>query len=299
MKFINKKAFSLIELSVVILIIGIIIAGVTQGSRLISAQRISSAQSLSKSSPVNSIPDLSLWLDSTSESSFKNLESSDSSTISEWNDVNPQKNFKNNALQSDSAKKPSYTSDAINGLPAVKFSGSQYIDIPYNVDLCGTEHTYFIVFKTVTLPTTLHAGIFSNRGEASSIKGIVLYITPYTYQVEGWIGTGSAWTGQNSTYANVVKRTELVTVTYKSPNYNIRFYRDSSKNTSETIVMAPQTSGQPFRFGASPNIMYPTPSAPTFFYNGYIGEFIYFNRKLNMEEVIAVETYLPKKWGIK
>lgn len=42
----NKKAFSLIELSIVILIIGIIVAGVTQGLRLINAFRLSSAKSL-------------------------------------------------------------------------------------------------------------------------------------------------------------------------------------------------------------------------------------------------------------
>lgn len=52
MKEINfKKAFSLIELSIVILIIGILVAGVTQSSRLINAMRIQSIRSLTINSP--------------------------------------------------------------------------------------------------------------------------------------------------------------------------------------------------------------------------------------------------------
>ncbi len=39
-KFSLKKAFSLIELSIVILIIGILVAGVTQSSRLVLAMKL-------------------------------------------------------------------------------------------------------------------------------------------------------------------------------------------------------------------------------------------------------------------
>ena len=64
----NKSlAFSLIELSIVILIIGILIAGVTQGSRLVRESRVKTAQTLTQSSDVSSIKDLVLWLDATKE----------------------------------------------------------------------------------------------------------------------------------------------------------------------------------------------------------------------------------------
>lgn len=43
MKFLYKKAFSLIELSIVILIIGILVTGVTQSSRLVRQMKIASA----------------------------------------------------------------------------------------------------------------------------------------------------------------------------------------------------------------------------------------------------------------
>jgi prepilin-type N-terminal cleavage/methylation domain-containing protein len=56
-----KKAFSLIELSIVVLIIGILVAGITQSSRLVSMMKIQSARSLTINSPVASIKGLTIW----------------------------------------------------------------------------------------------------------------------------------------------------------------------------------------------------------------------------------------------
>ena len=57
-----QKAFSLIELSIVILIIGILVAGVTQSSRLVSQFRLISARNITLSSPVPTIKNLAYWL---------------------------------------------------------------------------------------------------------------------------------------------------------------------------------------------------------------------------------------------
>ena len=59
--FKNHKAFSLIELSVVILIIGILVAGVTSSSRSVKRMKILTAQNLTTSAPVSSIKDLIFW----------------------------------------------------------------------------------------------------------------------------------------------------------------------------------------------------------------------------------------------
>ncbi len=55
-----------------ILIIGIIVAGVTQASRLVREFRLSSAQNLTKSSPVSGIGGLSLWFDAVSDKVLTN-----------------------------------------------------------------------------------------------------------------------------------------------------------------------------------------------------------------------------------
>ena len=71
MKNFHKKAFSLVELSMVILIIGILIAGVSQGIDLYQDMRLATARSLTQNSRVNRIEDLTMWFEATSEKSFE------------------------------------------------------------------------------------------------------------------------------------------------------------------------------------------------------------------------------------
>jgi prepilin-type N-terminal cleavage/methylation domain-containing protein len=81
-----KNAFTLIELSAVIVIIGILIAGVTTATGLVKKSKIAAAQSLTKASPISGITDNALWLESSTESSFKDTESSTGDTVTTWYD---------------------------------------------------------------------------------------------------------------------------------------------------------------------------------------------------------------------
>jgi prepilin-type N-terminal cleavage/methylation domain-containing protein len=85
-----KKAFSLIELSLVILVIGVLIAGVVQASNLVFKFKIKTVQNLTRNSPVGSIQDLYLWLEPVMDESFLSSESIDGNKISIWQDINPQ-----------------------------------------------------------------------------------------------------------------------------------------------------------------------------------------------------------------
>ena len=73
----KNSAFSLIELSIVILIIGILIAGVTQGSKLYIKFKIATAQALTRSSPVNGVKDLAVWYETSLTESFNSTDSID------------------------------------------------------------------------------------------------------------------------------------------------------------------------------------------------------------------------------
>ena len=123
-----NKAFSLIELSIVILIVGILVAGVTQSSRLISRMKLFSAQSATISSDVASIPNLTMWLETSLDNSITNsagsLQLDDNNSISSWNDINPQSSNKINVTQTNASIQPTYKANGINGFPSINFNGS-------------------------------------------------------------------------------------------------------------------------------------------------------------------------------
>ncbi len=147
-----KLGFSLIELSIVILVIGILVIGITKGSRIMSEAKLKSARSLTTSSPVPLFGDLALWLETTSTTSFDDTEEVVGGTISNWYDINPQTNSPLNFSQSSSSSRPAYIKDYTNGLPALKFDGTDDFVRRTNVigsDLTktGDQITIFIVQK--------------------------------------------------------------------------------------------------------------------------------------------------------
>jgi prepilin-type N-terminal cleavage/methylation domain-containing protein len=184
-----KKAFSLIELSVVVLIIGILIAGITAGSRLVRNSKLASAAQLTKSSDVNSIPDLVLWLEPTQENSFATtsgntdtltyanvaglqdsayvkdtLRPDNREYVARWNDISPRAvaGNKKSVYQETGSRRPMYIANAINGLPAILFRDGKFLYSLNNsttpsappLPAKGTQLTYVVVFKGITNQNT-------------------------------------------------------------------------------------------------------------------------------------------------
>jgi prepilin-type N-terminal cleavage/methylation domain-containing protein len=155
----KNKAFSLVELSVVILIIGILIAGITQSGRLIRQIKLSTARSVTSSSDVASIRDVTGWFEATTEGSFKdsngNTDIENNANLSEWRDINPQKSKGDKptlTILGSSGTEPKYISSGINGIPSVYFDGGDVIsstDAP-TMPLITGDKTYsmFAVFRS-------------------------------------------------------------------------------------------------------------------------------------------------------
>ncbi|MBM5782065.1 MAG: type II secretion system protein [Pelagibacterales bacterium] len=119
------SVFSLIELSIVILVVGILIAGVTSGSRLVSEFQLQTARTLTNSSSVSGIKDLMLWYETSLESSFDSSERTNQSAVSTWYDINPQSSYKNNATKTTTASKPLFIEGGFpNNITAVRFDGT-------------------------------------------------------------------------------------------------------------------------------------------------------------------------------
>lgn len=304
----NRKlrAFSLIEVSIVVLIIGILIAGITQSSRLLAQAKVNTAKSLTQSSPAASIKGLSLWIESTLDSSFISTETDDGTAISEWRDYNPQVSTKADFVKGTTA--PTYTLNAINGIPAVLFDGSAFMSATNFSDISTNQATVFIVVK---LPSTLASeAIISKRG-ADASAGVNFQVSTNSTASTGWTycdgevqdavtcelaASGAAVIATNSyIYSSVYTANSDVITT--STAGGINFFQNGAKlnqvATSGTSRTGPVSSGnKALHIGAT------SFTTPTNGFKGYIGEIIVYDRALKQEERQSIEGYLSKKWGI-
>ena len=135
-----KTAFSLVEISIVILVIGILIIGISNGIELYQDTKLSTARSLTSNSRVGRINGLVLWLETTLENNFssgttnfnniKNI--TENTSINRWRDINPLSISPNNATQTSSSNQPKIIIDKDSMLPMVNFTktSSQYLNLP-------------------------------------------------------------------------------------------------------------------------------------------------------------------------
>lgn len=290
-----KKAFSLIELSVVILIIGILIAGVTQSSRLVQEFKLSSARNLTESSPVASIKDLALWLETTSEKSFLEQETEDGGPISTWNSISPQTTSNISFVQNTFGSRPEYDDASIGGLPSLSFDGvDDYFEKEYLSVLNPQEFTVFAVFMPKSFDD--YGAIFSSRSSSGDLKGYILYVHSSAAGIPNsillWMGVGGVWREDYNPISATLNTPYLVSQVKNSTT--LSSYNSGSFIGAETENNFLVNTTNNFRIGAGRN-----ESTPLFFLNGNIGELIIFSRALRNEERQEVEKYLSKKWGVK
>lgn len=298
----KKTAFSLIELSIVILIIGILVAGVTQGSRLVSQFRLTTARTLTLSSPVNSIKDLSLWLETTSENSFDITAQEDDSCIKNWYDINPQTTSKINVSQSNTSKCPVYKSSGINNLPAIYFNNN----LQYLSNTTSAKIADYISADQFT-------AIVAIKLDSDEAKNSLFFLSPYTNYLAGGterLNIHAPFAGMiyydfgsnrlQSTATNVVGSTKIITIVKKPASGTFKINgvalsgMDAASMTA-TLLGSTMASTGYFYIGSYFN----TSDTDGEGMKGYFGELIMFKRALKNDEITDIENYLTKKWGVK
>lgn len=293
----NLKAFSLIELSIVILIIGILVAGVTQSSRLISQMRLTSLRNLTRSSVVPTIQNLTLWLETTMPESFE-VEPSNGDRIAKWIDINPTNIQKNIFSQSNTTYQPIYQSNGIGDVPAIKFdhlapsqligsmsSGSNFFS--------SNQSTIFFVFiftsnsfsqSTTHTPTPFYW--FPASGDArNSFHIFHNQQCIYDFGVNRLV-----FNTPDSTYSGVKKIFTFV----KRPTYaEIRDNGNIATSNSSATATINLSSSYDLRLG------WVGSEYNQARFSGFIGEIIIYSRGLKADEISDIEKYLSRKWSIK
>jgi prepilin-type N-terminal cleavage/methylation domain-containing protein len=299
----TKQAFSLIELSVVILIIGILVAGITQSSRLIRQFTLSSARSLTKSSPVASISGIVGWFETTLEESFGGVEPEEdldggANGIATWFDINPQSAVKNNATSPAEINNPGYAvaSNNINGLPVLNLNNptlsTQHLRFD-GTSLAGSNYSVFIVEQRST-----GDGMYKYMIASANPIGAQNELLQVGYRSDAQI----TW-GQFNNDLDI----NIATFSVPEPRIHSLVFNQQSATPKIYFINGAQ---QILNNNGSPNASQPLTrfTNATFgfyatdqnvYYQGGIGEIIIFNRALRNQDRRLIEEYLAQKWKIR
>ena len=294
------KAFSLIELSIVILIIGILVAGVTQSSRLVRQMRLASVKSMTLNSPVHSIKDLAVWLESVTDVSLIDSEESTGNTISTWFDINPQSSTKYNAISPSASESPTYLNEGINGLPAISADGVND-SMLLNGLTDGFEATGFTWIGVIqwVRPSSGTRGYFGLKSDYGNFNNFT------TVFLDDCNGTFNCFRVTSRTDGGLASYFGFNTASFNQ--YNPHIISIVRKTTSLMNYDNGTQIGPTVNDGSvagiyrslSPWAIFKYTNSNTLYFQGYAGEYILYSRALKDDERKEIEQYLSKKWRIK
>jgi prepilin-type N-terminal cleavage/methylation domain-containing protein len=327
-----KKAFSLIEISMVILVIGILIAGISKGVDLVYDMRLATARALTDKAPMFGMENLEMWLETTSENSlatgttsFTNVKNPlNNDRIGRWNDINPtliNPNNKNHAVQGTLDYQPLYIQDEINGLPALLFDGINDFFIASNGKTNFNEFTIFIVakpqYKTPATGTYSNVINISCSGSVSTCARISAsggYSSDAAGNPAGWIYFYSPSVSDKNSiqlqYSMTTYSGAFVPKYHSIPFVNnnnglIALVNHGSSNVVVEVSPSYKSTSASFPFLNDPNsyldfrIGMQKTGFNTRNFKGYLSEIILFGRSLNDQETLLIKNYLSEKWRIK
>ena len=299
------------------MIVGILVAGVTQSSRLVKRMRLTTAQQITSSSDVNSISDMVLWLEATQDFAFAtgtnasfdfntNIYTdvdrpSDQDRIGRWNDKAIRNTTaKKSAIQNALARQPKYVEDGINNLPALYFDSTSTplcLHSPVNIDRALIPNvSIFAVYRWTSIDTGQNQRLWG--ADNGGWDRQALFYSPYGpwNGVTNGGGTSSIDNFTNRNKNQIFSYISKVAVTNGSMGYinsstSPNIYTESYANPGYPALTLAGVNNQTGSLILDGNCVDST--------NILIGEFIVFDRALNAEERASVEKYLAKKWSIK
>lgn len=273
------------ELSIVLMIIGTLLVGVTQGTGMINSARLTNARSNTIQSPVAKMDGLVAWYETSLRDSLKSAEQVNAAKITEWRDISPSSiAAQKNKLTRSASIAVVYRLAAINKVPAIEFNGTAKISLASFYQGATAQATIFLVFKTNYNPSGTQVTLFDADTSQSTfslgIKSTTVSLNAGT-AVDTATGTNPAsFTGGASyivaAYFNGSSSHAYVNdATTKAGNGNI----NSGSNSLNGVTIGSNKSG-----GAG--------------FTGMISEVIIFNRPLQLQERKDVMSYLSKKYKI-
>lgn len=277
----KKFAFSLIELSIVLLVIGILMVGVSQGYNLVRSAQISNARGITAKSPISQMQGLLAWYETCSKESLNQSELQDGNSITTWKDIGPSSILNgNNQLTPTSI---TYAQSSINKIPAIKFSGSSKFSLANFSQGSSSQATVFLVIKLNYVPdTTNYKTIFDGNSADFS----------FSLRSNGiQINTGSSVV--SSAVANsFLNSGEYAIAVYFNGSTSKVYVNDNDSMFGGSVINNSLGVNQLTGLTLGDN------RAGTSGFNGFISEVAIFNRVIKATERKEIFNYFSKKYKI-
>jgi prepilin-type N-terminal cleavage/methylation domain-containing protein len=293
-----KKAFSLIEISLVVLIVGILISGVSLGVDLYNDFRLATARNLTINSRVGRIQDLVSWYETTNQNvfskgtlAFEDLNIiEENQAINRWKDSNSKSFIKLDAAQTSSGSQPKIIFDKATSLPIVRFDSGKFLNLPNGTVPYGNE-PYTVIFVS-KIDANCNCPVLTSGDGSSNTKNSNFF----EYRNDDRIlNVWDAWQQGLWSFNGVIaiNKFQMFSFTYDQSKINIYINKNYHTRATGDNIEAYTKS----RTSLPTNNFIGKRSSLDFI--GSIAEIIIFNRSLSNNEREDIENYLSKKWSIK
>ncbi len=266
----------MLEVGVVLIIVGIFIAGVIASNSLVTKFRIAAAKNVTKASPMFAIKDNALWLETSLDNSFNDIESSDKSPLTTWYE---QRNSVNRVFLQSVSGGPTY-SNTINRIHAVKFSSSGGYFTFDGSFLNGTDYTVFVLEKRESGDSGNY--FFGDSAALGVNQNLLLGYSDSEHVVHSQ-GGSSSYPSNVRSYLESSESVRIFTFTHsategKKTYINGVLAAEDASNTAHLSNLSTVSLGKG--------------------YSGQIGELAIFTRALEPNEIVSVEDYMSQKWRV-
>ncbi len=280
-KKVINRAFSLIELSISILVIAIIVSIIAGSSKMIDSARLANARSLTNNSPVNNVSGLVAWYETSRLESFKPSETLDGNQVSSWFDTNPT-SIKNklNTLSRTPSAEVTYVSDGMAKIPSVFFTGLGRLSLSSFYQGQSQYYTIFAVLKPYQISATPTS--FVDSATNSTTSSISLSSSGLNLNFGTAVPISSSFCCKTNS--------DYIIAYYNNDSFSRSYINDVFNPTGGNI-----NPGTNHFVGLSIG----TDRNGSNGFNGLISEIIIYNNPISAPERKDVMTYLSQKYNVK
>lgn len=276
----KQRAFSLIELSISLLIIALIMSIIAGSIKLISSSRLTNARSLTLRSPVPNISGLVAWYETSRLESLKPKETLENAQISAWYDTSPESIAKQkNTLTRTASSAVTYQENGVNKIPGIYFDGSGRLSVSNFYQGTTSQNTIFIVAKPATITNII-------IGSGSTNAAIGQNHTAFSLNCGTLVNTGTVTNPIN----NITHSPYIAAIYLNSVSSGV-YFNDATNIAGGSSV----NPGNAVLTGLS----VAATRTDELFFSGVISEIIIYNRPLQSQERRDVMGYLAQKYNLK